>query len=93
MTKFEEPGDSAKEDSRLSGGVGLVKIQRSFTRDRFDNDREARREKEWASREERRVRIWRRESFANVSSWNPVGNPFRRWKWDNSGAYNDSLSV
>ena len=68
MAKFDEPGDSAKEDSPFSGGAGLVKIQRSFTRDRFDRDREARREKEWVSREERRVRIWLRESLANVSS-------------------------
>lgn len=50
----EEP-DSAKEAS-LSG-ADAVKIQRSFTRERFVRDTDVRRVNPCASRDERRVRI------------------------------------
>ena len=65
----EEELDNASSEEDVSGPV---KIHRSLTRDLLDNDIDAWRVKECVSKDERRDRICRRESVANVSSWNPT---------------------
>jgi hypothetical protein len=63
---IEGAGDSGKES--VEEAAGPVKIQRSLTRERLVKVIDVRREKEWASRDERRERMCRRESVAKVSS-------------------------
>jgi hypothetical protein len=55
-------------DVSCSKGTRPVKIQRSLTRDLFVKEREARSVNACVSKEESRVKIWRKESLANVSS-------------------------
>lgn len=61
----------------IGDAAGPVKIHRSLTRERLVREIDVRREKECASSEARRVRMWLSESVANVSSWYPATS---KWK-------------
>ena len=64
--RTEGAGESGRES--MDEDAGPVKIHRSLTREGLVREIEARREKELASRDDRRERMWRRESVAIVSS-------------------------
>lgn len=65
-----ESGRNASMES-LEAGPGPVNIHRSLTRERLEREMDVSRENACVSSEESSERMWRKESVAKVSSWNP----------------------